>query len=232
MATPKYVKKAHNTYNAKFDLVQIKLPKGTKDRIKSVLNSGQSMSNYCVQAVLNAIDGDSQNVREDGGVKAPETPEKEPEAVRPESIEEQPQKPDFSRMTRQQQNDYFNKIVVEKKALEKKAKREAEERKEMERQKAGEELQNKVIEVREQAKKERMARQQAFSQLTNDEIKDELMRGGEFAEAIGIPANKDAYVAEIGEDNYMRCLECLAEIEREEKERKRAESIQKASLAE
>ena len=44
MATPKYVKKAHNTYNAKFDLVQIKLPKGTKDRIKSVLNSGQNRS--------------------------------------------------------------------------------------------------------------------------------------------------------------------------------------------
>lgn len=218
--TPDYTKKAINKYNAQFDRLTINLPKGTKERIEAVLKDGQSVSNYCVQAVLNAIDGDSQNVREDGGVKAPWPTEKEPEAV-----EEQPQKPDFSHMTRQQQNEYFNKIVAKKKALEEKAKREAEERKEMERQKAGEELQEKVIEIREQAKKERMARQQAFSQLTNDEIKDELMRGGEFAEAIRIPANKDAYVAEIGEDNYTRCLDCLAEIEREEKERKRAESI-------
>lgn len=58
MSTPQYIKNAQNAYNAKFDLVQLKLPKGTKERIKSVLDDGQSMSGYCVQSVLIALESD------------------------------------------------------------------------------------------------------------------------------------------------------------------------------
>lgn len=58
MSTPQYIKDAQNAYNAKFDLVQLKLPKGTKERIKAVLEEGQSISGYCVQSVLAAVESD------------------------------------------------------------------------------------------------------------------------------------------------------------------------------
>ena len=56
METPQYIKNAQNKYNSKFDLVQLKLPKGTKERIKSVLQDGQSIAGYCVQCVLDALE--------------------------------------------------------------------------------------------------------------------------------------------------------------------------------
>ena len=69
MATPQYIKNAQNKYNSKFDLVQLRLPKGTKERIKTVLQDGQSIAGYCVQCVLSALESDGigkepQNVRE------------------------------------------------------------------------------------------------------------------------------------------------------------------------
>ena len=38
MSTPEYTKKAIAAYNAKFDRVQVNLPKGTKDLIKEKYN--------------------------------------------------------------------------------------------------------------------------------------------------------------------------------------------------
>lgn len=55
MSLPKYVKKAQNNYNSKFDLVQIKLPKGTKEKIRDVIKDGDTISGFCLKAVLNAI---------------------------------------------------------------------------------------------------------------------------------------------------------------------------------
>lgn len=56
MATPQYIKDAQNAYNAKFDLVQLKLPKGTKERIKAVLERRQSIASYCAESVLVALE--------------------------------------------------------------------------------------------------------------------------------------------------------------------------------
>lgn len=54
MATPQYIKDAQNNYNAKFDLIQIRLPKGTKERIKKITDS--SMANFCLDAVMETIE--------------------------------------------------------------------------------------------------------------------------------------------------------------------------------
>ncbi len=56
MGTPDYIKRAQNTYNAKFDLVQLKLPKGTKERIKALIGENGSISTYCVRCVLDALE--------------------------------------------------------------------------------------------------------------------------------------------------------------------------------
>lgn len=66
MSTPQYIKDAQNTYNSKFDLIQLKLPKGTKERIKAVLEDGESISKYCVDAVLVSVESDEdfKNIKE------------------------------------------------------------------------------------------------------------------------------------------------------------------------
>lgn len=60
MSLPKYVKKAQNKYNSKFDLVQIKLPKGTKKKIREIIKEDDTISGFCLKAVLNAIENGDQ----------------------------------------------------------------------------------------------------------------------------------------------------------------------------
>lgn len=58
MGLPQYIKDAQNNYNAQFDIIQVKLPKGTKERIRSIIGDGESMAAYCKQAILVAIESD------------------------------------------------------------------------------------------------------------------------------------------------------------------------------
>ena len=50
--TPEYTKKAINNYREKFDFIQVRFPKGTKERLKDVGN----INNYIVKCVLDALD--------------------------------------------------------------------------------------------------------------------------------------------------------------------------------
>lgn len=70
--TPEYTKKAVNNYREKFDFIQVRFPKGTKEKLKEVGDK----NSFIVNCVLNALDG-SQNA--DTATKTPE-PEKPPEA--------------------------------------------------------------------------------------------------------------------------------------------------------
>ena len=54
MSTPDYIRRSQNNYNSKFDIIQIKAPKGTKERITAV--SGQSMAAFCLQCVIDRLD--------------------------------------------------------------------------------------------------------------------------------------------------------------------------------
>lgn len=38
-------------YCPDFELMQLKLPKGTRERIKALLKNGESVSDYCLQAI-------------------------------------------------------------------------------------------------------------------------------------------------------------------------------------
>lgn len=79
MSTPEYVKRANNTYNSKFDIIQVKLDKGTKSRIKAVTN--ESFNNYIKRLVYSDLESaESANVLletpEDINIIAPKkTPE-------------------------------------------------------------------------------------------------------------------------------------------------------------
>lgn len=75
MSTPDYIRRSQNNYNAKFDIIQIKAPKGTKERITAV--SGQSMAAFCLQCVLDRLDELERS--------QPDTLPEEPQTTEPES---------------------------------------------------------------------------------------------------------------------------------------------------
>ena len=78
--TPEYTKKAINNYREKFDFIQVRFPKGTKEKLKEVGDK----NSFIVNCVLNALDG-SQNA--DTATKTAE-PEKIPET--PKKTEKTP----------------------------------------------------------------------------------------------------------------------------------------------
>lgn len=66
MATPQYVKDANNRYNSKFDLIQIKLPKGTKERIKK-----QTKESYNI-FINNIVLAELERLEKQGGQELPD----------------------------------------------------------------------------------------------------------------------------------------------------------------
>ena len=53
--TPEYTRKATANYQSKFDLVQIRLQKGTKDTIKEVIKDS-SVNDYIVNLVMEDLE--------------------------------------------------------------------------------------------------------------------------------------------------------------------------------
>lgn len=75
--TPEYTKKAINNYREKFDFIQVRFPKGTKERLKDVGN----INNYIVKCVLDALDDSYETKaaeKSEDARKAP-VPKKTPE---------------------------------------------------------------------------------------------------------------------------------------------------------
>ena len=52
--TPDYTKKAISNYREKFDVMQIRLPKGTRDRIKALTE--ESHNDFIVKAIIEKIE--------------------------------------------------------------------------------------------------------------------------------------------------------------------------------
>jgi hypothetical protein len=51
-----YVKRAQNNYNSKFDLITLRLPKGTKDRMRQLVGEDVVISDFCIRAILQELD--------------------------------------------------------------------------------------------------------------------------------------------------------------------------------
>ena len=52
--TPEYTKRAIDNYRNQFDMVQIRLPKGTKERIKDL--TGESCNAYISKLVMESLE--------------------------------------------------------------------------------------------------------------------------------------------------------------------------------
>lgn len=73
--TPDYIKKAVNNYRDKFDIIQVRFPKGTKEKLKEFGN----VNEYIVKCVMQALDGswcDDAAIKTKKPKKIPATPEK------------------------------------------------------------------------------------------------------------------------------------------------------------
>lgn len=81
--TPEYTKKAINNYRDKFDFIQIRFPKGTKDRLQSA--DVGNINDYVVKCVLDNLNGEeSTKVAETTpDTEAAEFPPVEPETSEP-----------------------------------------------------------------------------------------------------------------------------------------------------
>lgn len=61
--TADYTRKAINNYRSKFDLVQIRLPKGTKDRAAEADININDIAVSAVLAYLDALDSNTENLQ-------------------------------------------------------------------------------------------------------------------------------------------------------------------------
>lgn len=59
--TADYTRRAVDAYREKFDLVQIRLPKGTKERIQAITEGQMSVATYCSQTILDILDCYEEN---------------------------------------------------------------------------------------------------------------------------------------------------------------------------
>lgn len=53
--TPDYTKKAVDNYRSKFDIVQLRLPKGTKEKVKNHLKNNENISDYINRLIIQDI---------------------------------------------------------------------------------------------------------------------------------------------------------------------------------
>lgn len=56
--TPKYVKKAVNNYRQKFDIIQVRFPKGTRDKLRNIGN----INDFIVKCVTDVLESEDMNV--------------------------------------------------------------------------------------------------------------------------------------------------------------------------
>ena len=80
--TPEYTKKAINNYRDKFDFIQIRFPKGTKDRLQSA--DVGNINDYVVKCVLEKLNNEESTKAED---TTPDTESAEITPVEPETPE-------------------------------------------------------------------------------------------------------------------------------------------------
>lgn len=55
MSMKEYVKKAQNNYNSNFDIVTLRLPKGTKEEMRKLVAEDVNISDFCIRAIMSEL---------------------------------------------------------------------------------------------------------------------------------------------------------------------------------
>lgn len=228
------MKRQNDAIKENYDRISATLPKGTIDRIKALGLTINGVANDAILSFLECAEECAQTAAEE-----PENFQNAKVTTEPaephKMLEEEPKPQETPKTGEKTEAEQWAELQIRldaKRAEQEEQKLQKEEQKEKEKQQQAEELKNYVRKMKEEADRRKQEQIDRFSQYTGEEIKA-FFRGDDrdFRDAIADPANKDAYISEIGEENYTRCLEILAKVEKEEKEQKRTESIAAAKLA-
>lgn len=229
MGTPDYIRAAQNAYNAKFDLIQVKLPKGTKERIKAIIGDDGSMAAFCVDAILETIDGYEAAERwidDELQETTPERPQETREEDEEETVKESPK--DDNKPVKKRDNAV---VLAELQAELDRKRQEQEERKE----KLEQEKEKRKEEEREQNRLEmrRFAeniRDRAKENQEQKEIVKQFMDDPFLRENVLKPERREDVVEVVGQETYDAIVKADKERRREEaKQRERMRELETES---
>lgn len=233
MAVSEAQKRATAKYEKEnYDKVLVRFSKGTKKRIE---RQSESINAYIIQAVIERLEADEDETLQEP-IQIAQNAEIKPETVKADKYIKDPGKSEIKANTTPQQdgNTEEQKIaelqamIDRKKAEQERRKAEKEAEKERQRQKEAEELADGIRKLQ-QEQKERKEKELAedrakFEQFDEDKIKA-MLNDKEFRACVANPIYEADFVKNYGICNYERVQKCLQEIEDEEKESERKESI-------
>lgn len=202
MATPDYIKKAHNNYNAKFDLIQVKLPKGTKERIKEITD--MSYNEYVKSVVLvdlDRLEREEKTVQE-SIQNAQITPEN-PEVKKITEPEQKPLKTANKDVKTEQEKQKELQDIYQKKSAAMDAWRQKEaNKKEQEKEQRKRDVMDIVDSMRAATDEKREKDREKYRQFTESDIEELL--AGDGLEYFLNPENPGTLFNMIGAENFKR----------------------------
>lgn len=225
MGTPDYIRTAQNAYNAKFDLIQVKLPKGTKERIKAIIGGDGSMAAFCVDAILETIDGYEAAERWIDDEQQYDTPER-PQETREES-EMETVKESSKDVVKPAEKRYNAVVLAEMQAKLDRKRQEQEERKQKIEQERKERLEaekeQKRLEIRRFAEN---VRDRAKENQEQKKIVRAVLADPELLSSVLSQEGGDGFISRYGQEAYDEIVKTDKEWRREEtKQRERMREL-------
>lgn len=234
MAVSEAQKRATAKYEKEnYDKVLVRFSKGTKKRIE---RQSESINAYIIQAVIERLEADEDETLQESIQNAkikPERPEVEKSTKEPEKSEIKANTTiQHEEKTEEEKMAELQAMIGRKKAEQERRKAEKEAEKERQRQKEAEELADGIRklqqEQKEQKEKELAEDRAKFEQFDEDKIKA-MLNDKEFRACAANPIYEADFIKNYGICNYERVQKCLQEMEDEEKETTRKESIVSAN---
>lgn len=215
MALPDYVKRAKNNYNSKHELIQLRLPPGSKERIKAIIGDDGSMAAFCIDAILETIDGYEAAERYVDDEPQETTPER-PEELQEVPSEELPKNPTEVKERLPERHDPAVKIadlqaIVDRKRQEQEERKEKMEQEKKTRQKT--EREEKHAEMRAYVEK---MRDGAKDSREREEVVQTVLADQGMLSAVLSPYGKDAFISKYDQETYDDIVKADKERIREE----------------
>jgi len=224
MALPDYVKRAKNNYNSKHELIQLRLPPGSKERLKAIVGDDGSMAAFCVGAILGTIDGCEAAERwidDELQETTPERPQEAREEDKEEAIkksskdDEKPAKKRDNAVVLAELQAELDRKRQEQEERKQKLEQEKEKRKEEEREQSRLEMRRYAESIRDRAKENQEQKEIVRAVLADPELLSSVLsqEGG------------DGFISRYGQEAY-------DEIVKADKERRREETKQRERMRE
>lgn len=153
-STPEYTRKAVDNYRKKFDVIQLRLPKGTKEIIDNKVGKANA-HNFVVDCVLKALETSQETQEEHASEPMEEVPQEQPK--KPQTARREPTLEELQEL---------QELINQKKA--------EQDRKSEEQQKRKEEQEQQEKEERKAELLEHLERIRNGEQIPEDEEKEKL----------------------------------------------------------